>query len=72
MTSKKVQISDILANLIPDFVESDHPMFKEFLDQVGHDKACMIMHTDPKDQHGQDLERIIHDFDMTSLTPTKM
>ena len=33
MTSKKVQISDILANLIPDFVESDHPKFKEFLEQ---------------------------------------
>jgi len=39
--------------------------FKEFLDKVGHDKACLIMHTDPRDQHGQDLERIIHDFDMT-------
>ena len=38
--------------------------FKEFLDKVGHDNACLIMHTDPKDQHGQDLERIIHDFDM--------
>jgi len=33
--------------------------FKEFLDKVGHDKACLIMHTDPKDQHGQDLEQII-------------
>ena len=33
--------------------------FKEFLDQVGHDKACLIMHTDPKDPHGQDLEAII-------------
>ena len=39
--------------------------FKEFLDQVGHDSACLIMHTDPKDSHGQDLERIIHDFGMT-------
>jgi len=34
--------------------------FKEFLDKVGHDKACMIMHTDPKDPHGQDLEQIIN------------
>tara|TARA_R110000824_G_scaffold22464_4_gene82183 strand:- start:3317 stop:4630 length:1314 start_codon:yes stop_codon:yes gene_type:complete len=33
--------------------------FKEFLDKVGHDKACLIMHTDPKDVHGQDLEAII-------------
>jgi glycosyltransferase involved in cell wall biosynthesis len=30
--------------------------FKEFLDEVGHDKASLIMHTDPKDVHGQDLE----------------
>jgi glycosyltransferase involved in cell wall biosynthesis len=34
--------------------------FKEFLDQVGHDKACLIMHTDPKDPNGQDLEAIIN------------
>ena len=34
--------------------------FKEFLDKVGHDKACLIMHTDPKDPHGQDLEQIIN------------
>jgi len=33
--------------------------FKEFLDRVGHDKACLIMHTDPKDPHGQDLEAIV-------------
>ena len=26
--------------------------FKEFLDEVGHDKAALIMHTDPKDPHG--------------------
>ena len=36
--------------------------FKEFLDKVGHDKACLIMHTDVKDQHGQDLEAIIHEL----------
>lgn len=36
--------------------------FKEFLDQVGHDKACLIMHTDPKDQFGQDLEQIINEL----------
>ncbi len=34
--------------------------FKEFLDKVGHNKAQLIMHTDPKDPHGQDLEHIIH------------
>ena len=39
--------------------------FKEFLDQVGHDKACLIMHTDPKDPHGQDLENIIKRLELT-------
>jgi len=33
--------------------------FKEFLDKVGHDKACLLMHTDAKDPHGQDLPHII-------------
>jgi glycosyltransferase involved in cell wall biosynthesis len=38
--------------------------FKEFLDEVGHDKASLVMHTDPKDPHGQDLEAIAHQLDM--------
>ena len=34
--------------------------FKEWLDKENlHDKACLIMHTEPKDPHGQDLEHII-------------
>ena len=33
--------------------------FKEWLDKVGNDKAMLLMHTDPKDQHGQDLPHII-------------
>ena len=33
--------------------------FKAFLDKVGHDKACLIMHTDVRDSHGQDLEAIV-------------
>tara|TARA_R100000808_G_C2150885_1_gene159777 strand:- start:3028 stop:4308 length:1281 start_codon:yes stop_codon:yes gene_type:complete len=33
--------------------------FKEFLDKVGHDKACLMMHTDARDPHGQDLPYII-------------
>ena len=33
--------------------------FKEFLDKVGHDKACLIMHTDPHDPNGQDLYHIL-------------
>jgi glycosyltransferase involved in cell wall biosynthesis len=33
--------------------------FKEWLDKVGHEKACLIMHTDPRDPHGQDLPHLI-------------
>ncbi len=40
--------------------------FKDFLDRVGHDKACLIMHTDTKDMHGQDLERIIGHLGLTN------
>ena len=36
--------------------------FKDFLDEVGHDKAKLLMHTDPKDGHGQDLEAIIREL----------
>jgi len=36
--------------------------FKAFLDKVGHDKASLIMHTDPKDHNGQDLEHIINEL----------
>jgi len=39
--------------------------FKEFLDIVGHDKASLIMHTEIKDQHGQDLEAIIEHLGLT-------
>jgi glycosyltransferase involved in cell wall biosynthesis len=40
--------------------------FKDFLDIVGHDKACLLMHTDPKDGHGQDLEAIIAELGLTN------
>ena len=33
--------------------------FKEFLDIVGQDQACLLMHTDPRDPHGTDLPHII-------------
>ena len=33
--------------------------FKEFLDEVGHDKARLIMHTDPNDPNGPNLFAII-------------
>ena len=38
--------------------------FKEFLDKVGHDKALLMMHTEPKDPHGQDLEAIVKALDL--------
>ena len=36
--------------------------FKEFLDIVGHDKAVLLMHTEPEDQHGQNLAAIIENL----------
>ena len=36
--------------------------FKEFLDKVGHDKAVLLMHTEPKDPNGQDLAAIIEEL----------
>ena len=33
--------------------------FKDFLDKVGHDKATLVMHTDPNDPNGQDLQAIL-------------
>ena len=38
--------------------------FKEFLDRVGEDKATLIMHTEPKDPNGQDLEHIAKQLKM--------
>ena len=38
--------------------------FKEFLDKVGHDKAVLLMHTDPGDVHGQNLTAIINDLEL--------
>jgi len=39
--------------------------FKKFLDIVGEDKATLLMHTDVKDPHGQDLEAIINYLKLT-------
>lgn len=39
--------------------------FKKFLDKNNlHDKVTLIMHTDPKDPHGQDLSAIIRFLDL--------
>ena len=35
--------------------------FSEFAEEVGPENVCLIMHTDPKDLHGQDLETILND-----------
>ena len=37
--------------------------FNEFAKKVGPDNVCLVMHTDVKDPHGQDLEKIIQDLD---------
>jgi len=36
--------------------------FKEFLDKVGHDKAMLLMHTDPHDPNGPNLEAILSEL----------
>ena len=38
--------------------------FRDFLDQVGRDKAVLIMHTDPRDPYGQNLHAILRDTDL--------
>ena len=38
--------------------------FKEFLDRVGHDKASLVMHTEPFDQNGQNLQAIVNNLDL--------
>lgn len=40
--------------------------FKDFLDKVGHDKACLIMHTDVRDPNGQDLQAIVDQLGLTN------
>tara|TARA_R110002074_G_scaffold110272_1_gene237286 strand:+ start:49 stop:1341 length:1293 start_codon:yes stop_codon:yes gene_type:complete len=40
--------------------------YKEFLDKVGYDKAILMMHTEPKDQNGQDLEAIIQELGLVN------
>tara|TARA_R110000851_G_scaffold96204_1_gene208735 strand:+ start:541 stop:1797 length:1257 start_codon:yes stop_codon:yes gene_type:complete len=36
--------------------------FKKFCDEIGHDKAVLLMHTDPKDPYGQDLDHLMNHF----------
>jgi glycosyltransferase involved in cell wall biosynthesis len=40
--------------------------FNDFLKLVGKDKATLLMHTDPKDPHGPDLEAIINELGLTN------
>ena len=40
--------------------------FNDFLEKVGKDKACLIMHTEIKDQNGQDLQAIIEELGLTN------
>jgi glycosyltransferase involved in cell wall biosynthesis len=43
--------------------------YKMFLDQVGQDEAFFLLHTDPKDPEGGDLEALCH---MLKLTPKQI
>ena len=36
--------------------------FKDFLDKVGHDKAVLLMHTNPRDGAGSNLEALIEEI----------
>jgi glycosyltransferase involved in cell wall biosynthesis len=38
--------------------------WKAFCDEVGHDKATLVMHTDVNDQHGQPLEFLASQLDL--------
>ena len=38
--------------------------FSNFADEVGPENVCLIMHTAPDDPNGQNLEVILHDFDI--------
>jgi glycosyltransferase involved in cell wall biosynthesis len=40
--------------------------FKEFLDEIGSDKARLILHTDPNDIHGQNLKVILNELGIVS------
>ena len=40
--------------------------FNDFLNKIGRDKAQLIMHTDPHDQHGPNLEAILHNLDLVN------
>ena len=39
--------------------------FNDFINQVGKDKAVLIMHTDPRDPHGQNLDYIAAHLQLT-------
>ena len=40
--------------------------YKQLLDRIGNDKTVLIMHTDVKDPHGQDLQKIIENLGMVN------
>ena len=50
--------------------------FSEFAEEVGPDKVCLIMHTDPHDLHGQDLHRVLNDHNFADgrvvISPQKV
>jgi len=40
--------------------------FKAFLDKVGHDKATLLMHTNPLDSNGPNLTALVNEFNLNN------
>jgi len=40
--------------------------FKKFLEEVGNDKACLLMHTDPLDPNGPNLNAVLSELNLTN------
>jgi len=50
--------------------------FKDVLEEIGKDSACLVLHTNPKDDHGPDLDAVIKDRGLTNgevmISPNKI
>lgn len=40
--------------------------YKKFVEKVGNDKTCLLMHTDPHDPHGQPIEFLMKDLGLVN------
>ena len=50
--------------------------FKQLCDEIGYDKATLLMHTEPRDPHGQPLDYLVDEFGLNKgqviLSATKV